>query len=206
MKKKLINILCLSGIISIIFYLLHDIIGSINYPGYDWMNSAVSDLTAVDSPSFVKAIGYVTIYKIFSSICSILLCILIKKENKLLRIGVYLFSIMNLISAIGYALFPLTSSGYDGSIESFIHVYVLTILVVLLSIVSLILISIGSFKGKHKVLGVLSIISLVLMFVGAIGSNSCPKEVFGIFERFSTYSAVIFTGILGIYGYRVFKE
>ena len=29
-----------------------------------------------------------------------------------------------------------------------------------------------------------------------------PKEIFGIVERFSTYSAVVFTGILGVYWYR----
>ena len=44
------------------------------------------------------------------------------------------------------------------------------------------------------------------MFVGAVGSGTVPKEVFGIFERFSTYSAVLFTSVLGIYGYKVFKD
>ena len=108
---------------------------------------------------------------------------------------------MNFISAVGYALFPLSSSGYDGSIQSFIHVYILTALVVLLSIISLILIAIGSFKSKNKLLGILAIISLILMFIGAVVSANVPKEIFGVFERFSTYSAVIFTGILGIYGF-----
>ena len=58
---------------------------------------------------------------------------------------------MNFISAIGYALFPLSSSGFDG----IIHVYVLTAVVVLLSIISLIIIAVGSLKGenKHKLLG-----------------------------------------------------
>ena len=208
-NKKLINYLCLSGVISILFYLLHDIIGGLNYPGYSFMRQAVSDLTATDAPSFVVASGFVTVYKILNCLCSALLCILIKNEKKkALRLGVYLFSIMNFISAIGYALFPLSSSGYDGSVQSFIHVYILTIIVVLLSIISLILISIGSLKGieKHKYLGVLSIISLVLMFIGAVGSANASKDIFGLIERFSTYSAVIFTGILGLYGYKVFKD
>ena len=201
-NKKLINYLCLSGILSIIFYLLHDIVGSLNYSGYNWMSQAVSDLTATDAPSFIVASGYVTIYKIFSCLCSALICILIKQENKkTLKVGVYLFSIMNFISAIGYALFPLSSSGYDGSVGSFIHVYILTALVVLLSIISLILIIVGSFKSSHKLLGILAIISLLLMFIGAVGSANVPKEIFGVFERFSTYSAVVFTGILGIYGF-----
>ena len=208
-KKKLINWLCLSGVLSIIFYLLHDIVGAMNYPGYNWMSQAVSDLTATDSLSFVVASGFVTVYKILSCLCSALLCILIKNEKKKsLKLGVYLFSIMNFISAIGYALFPLSSSGFDGSIQSIIHVYVLTAVVVLLSIISLIIIAVGSLKGenKHKLLGILAIISLILMFIGTVGSQSVSKEIFGIFERFSTYSAVLFTGILGIYGFKVFKD
>ena len=202
-NKKLISYLCLSGILSIIFYLLHDIVGAMNYPGYDWMSQAVSDLTSTDSPSFVVASGFVTVYKILNCLCCALLCILVKNESKKsFKVGIYLFSIMNFISAIGYALFPLSSAGYDGSVQSFIHVYILTALVVLLSIVSLILIAVGSFKSKYKLLGIFAIISLVLMFIGAVGSANVPKDIFGVIERFSTYSAVIFTGILGIFGFR----
>ena len=205
--KKLINYLCLSGILCVIFYVLHDIIGALNYPGYNWMSQAVSDLTASDSPSFVVAHGYSAIYGIFSCLCCALLCVIIgNKKSKALRLGVYLFAIMTFISAIGYSLFPLSSAGYDGTIGSFIHVYVITILVVLLSIVSLVLISIGSFKENHKVLGILSIVCLTLMFIGAVGSANVPRKVFGIFERFSTYSAVLFTGILGIYGCFILDE
>lgn len=203
-KKSLINWLCLSGVLSIVFYLLHDIVGAMYYPNYNWLSQAVSDLTASDSASFVVASGFVTVYKILNCLCCALLCILVKNEsNKSLKMGIYLFSIMNYISAIGYALFPLSSSGYDGSIGTFIHTYILTTLVVLLSIISLVLIAVGSLKGKnkHRLLGILAIISLVLMFIGAVGSANVPKEYFGVIERFSTYSAVIFTGILGVYGF-----
>ncbi len=61
-NKSLINWLCLSGILSVIFYILHDIIGAMNYPQYDWLSQAVSDLTAKDAPSFVIASGYVSTY------------------------------------------------------------------------------------------------------------------------------------------------
>ncbi len=205
-NKKLINYLCLLGVLSVIFYLLHDIVGSMNYPGYNWMSQAVSDLTAKDAPSFVSSIGFVTVYKILHCLALTLVCILVKNEKKTLRVGIYLYTIMGFISSIGYALFPLSSSGYDGSFESFIHVYVLTTLVVLLSIVSLIVIIVGAFKNKNKLLGILAIISLILMIVGAVLSQSVPKEIFGIVERFSTYSVVIFNGILGIYGFKVFKD
>ena len=111
-KKKLINWLCLSGILSVIFYLLHDIIGAMHYSNYNWLSQAVSDLTATDASSFVIASGFTTVYKIFNCLCCALLCILIKNENKkTLRLGVYLFSIMNFISAIGYALLSIPGVG-----------------------------------------------------------------------------------------------
>ena len=201
-KYKLINWLCLSGVVAAVFYLLHDIIGAANYPGYDWASQAVSDLTATDAPSFAIASGLTTVYGILSCLCCALLCILVQKsKKKSLRLGIYLFAIMNFVSAIGYELFPLSSAGYDGSVQSFVHVFVLTAAVVLLSIVSLILIAIGAFKSKKKLLGALAIAALVLMFIGAVGSGNVPKEVFGVFERFSTYSAVTFTSVLGVYGF-----
>ena len=35
--------------------------------------------------------------------------------------------------------------------------------------------------------------------LGAIGTGVMPKAVFGLFERFSTFSAVIFNAVLGVY-------
>ena len=207
MNKKLIKILCLSGIVAAVFYLLHDIIGAANYPGYNWQAQAVSDLTATDAPSFAVAHGLSAVYGIFSCLCGVMLCILAKNfKKKSLRLGIYLFTIMNFISAIGYSLFPLSGAGYDGSFQSFMHVYIITTLVVLLSIVSLILIAVGAMKEKHKALGILAIVALVLMFIGAVGSQNMPKEIFGIIERFSTYSAVVFTAILGVFGYNAANE
>ena len=80
---KLINYLCLCSVLSILFYLLHDIIGALNYPGYNWMKQAVSDLTAADAPSFVVASGFTTVYKILHCLALVLVCILVKDEIKL---------------------------------------------------------------------------------------------------------------------------
>ena len=201
-KKSLINYLCLSGVLAFLFYLLHDIVGAMNYPGYDFMSQAVSDLTATDAPSFVVASGISSVYGMFSLVCCACLCVLVGSlKSKTLKIGVYLFAIMNLVSAVGYSLFPLSGAGYDGSVQSFIHVYIVTILVVLLSIVSLILIMVGSFKSGHKWIGTFAAIAFALMFIGAVGSQSVPKEMFGLVERFSTYSAVTFLAVLGVWGF-----
>lgn len=199
------NWFSLIGVFQLLFYLLHDIIGSINYPGYNWIYQAVSDLTANDSPSRVIAGALSNTFAVFAIVSISMLCILIqKKENKLFRWGIYLFAIMTWISGIGYPLFPLSEGGYAGTFQDFMHLYVLTFAVVILSIVSLILIIIGGFKLKEdkKIIPIAAIFTLVLMFVGAIGSGFLiEKPGFGVFERFSTYSAVLFGSTLSIYGF-----
>ncbi len=198
-ELRLCRAFCLSGIAGAVFYLLHDIVGAMNYPGYNWMSQAVSDLTATDAPSFAIASGLSSVYGILSCVCCLFVCVLALGCKKPLKWGIGLFTVMNFVSAVGYSLFPLSGAGYDGSVQSFFHVYVITTAVVLLSIVSLILTAVGAFRQKKRLLGVLAIAALAAMFVGAVGSANVPREFFGVVERFSTYSAVVFTAILGLF-------
>ncbi len=206
-RKKLINWLCLSGVVSVLLYILHEIVGAMYYPGYNWMSQAVSDLTAINAPSFTVANGLSSVYALFACLSSVLVCIIIQgKANKCIRLGVYLFAVMNWVSGVGYALFPLSDSGYAGTSQDIMHVYVVTILVVILSIVSLVLMMVGGFKldKQYKTLAIFAAISLGLMFLGPISMAVVPIEFFGIVERFSVYSAVVFTAILGMYGFAFF--
>lgn len=201
--------LLICGILNVVFYLLHDCIGARFYPGYNWMAQAVSDLTATDAPSRLIASEFTKIHGIFSCVACTLICICAKElwkeaSEKILRLGLYLFVTMHWISAIGYSLFPLTGSGYDGSFQSFVHVYVITVLVVLLSIVSLILIAVVGFKSGNKVLAWCAVVAFLMMFFGAAGSAAVPRAYFGIVERFSTYSAVCFTAVIAVIAFLKF--
>lgn len=206
-EKQLLNWLCLSGIVGTVFYVLHDFIGGMYYPGYDRLSQALSDLTAVDAPSFVIASSLTSLYALFACVCCTLVSIVVQTmSSRTLRAGVHLFAIMNWISAIGYSLFPLSSSGYEGTLQDIIHVYIVTVLVVLLSIVSLVLVIIGGFREdkRYQSLSVWALLALAFMFMGAVLVNLVPPEYFGVVERFSTYSAVLFTAILGVYGFHYF--
>ena len=55
MKKSMGKWTLICGILGVVFYFMHDIIGARYYPGYEWMKQAVSDLTAADAPSFAAA-------------------------------------------------------------------------------------------------------------------------------------------------------
>ena len=209
-KRKLINWLGLIGIIQLISYTAAVVFSPTAFPGYDWKSMAVSDLSAVDAPSRMLWEQLSAFYGVGSVVCSTCVSIYVsdkKVSMKLFRLGVYLFTIMNWVSNVGYKMFPLSDSGKDiAGFQEIMHM-VVTAAVVLLSIVSLVLLIIVGCKRKEmRGIGIWALIALILMFVGAIGSGAVPKEYFGIFERFSTFSAVGFNAVLGVYLFKGFNN
>lgn len=99
---------------------------------------------------------------------------------------------------VGYNLFPWIQDAPPSNPQNFMHL-VVTVLVVVFSLMSLVLVAIGAGKEQIKSLRIWAIICLVAMLIGPIGTSILPKAVFGLFERFSTFSAVVFNGVLGIY-------
>ena len=121
------------------------------------------------------------------------------QKTRRLRAGVYLFAIMEWVSAIGYRMFPLSDSGYAGTFQDVMHM-VVTALVVLLSIVSLSVIVSAGLKDKScRFYGVCAAIALGMMIIGAMGMKIVPAQYFGVVERFSVFAATGFNAALGIH-------
>lgn len=201
---KYLRLCGIFGIISLLSYLAAVVFSPLAYPGYDWMSQAVSDLSAATAPSRVLWGQLSCLYDKCSILSATAVAVYMaqtKKGNKVLRRGIYVFAIMNWISAIGYTMFPLSEAGKGMTgFNDIMHVYVVTVGVVLTSIASLILIIIGGFKkGTNKSLAIFAAVALSMMFIGAIGTNAFPPQYFGIAERFSVFSATGFNAILGCY-------
>ncbi len=173
------------------------------YPGYDWMRQAVSDLTAVDAPSFSIASRFSSVYGSLSCLGCVAVALVVKGvQGKAFRRGVFLYAAMNWVSTIGYALFPLSGSGFKGTFQDVMHFYVVTMAVVLLSIVSLSMIVVGGIRRRGgRLLAVLALAALACMFFGSIGIGAFPPAYFGLMERFSVFSVVLFTAALGVFGF-----
>ena len=107
---------------------------------------------------------------------------------------------MEWISDVGYKMFPWVKDAANSHPQNVMHLIV-TALVVIFSLAALILVIIGAGKEKMKSLRISAIICLAAMLLGPLGTALMPKSVFGIFERFSTFSAVIFNAVLGMYLY-----
>ncbi len=206
-KKELIQWCGLLGIVSLLSYTAAVLFAPAAYPGYDWVTQAVSDLSAVDAPSRLLWERLSALYNLCGVVTLMMVLIYIQgKLNKPLRVGIDLFVIMSWISAAGYAMFPLSGSGYAGTVSDIMHMFAVTVPVVLLSIASLVLIIVGGAREKrYRSLAVWAAAALGMMLAGAVGTGALPS-VFGIMERFSVFSAVGFTAVLGVYLFMGFGE
>ena len=200
MKKPLIQKLGLLGVVSFLSYTAAVVFAPLAYPGYSWMAQAVSDLSAANAPSLALWNQLSVLYNVCEVVCVTVVCIGMQgQKTKLLRSGIYLFAIMEWISAVGYRMFPLSDSGYAGAFQDVMHMAV-TALVVLLSIVSLtVIIAAGAKSRDCRSYGVCAGIALAMMLVGAMGMKLAPAEYFGVAERFSVFAATGFNAALGIH-------
>ena len=200
MKKSLIQKLGLLGVVSFLSYTAAVVFAPLAYPGYNWMAQAVSDLSAANEPSLALWNQLSALYNVCEVVCMTVVCIGIQGwKTKLLRSGIFLFAVMEWISAVGYRMFPLSDSGYAGAFQDVMHMAV-TALVVLLSIVSLVIIIVAGAKSKScRSYGVCAAVALAMMLVGAMGMKIVPAAYFGVVERFSVFAATGFNAALGIH-------
>ncbi|MFU8786632.1 MAG: DUF998 domain-containing protein [Candidatus Izemoplasmataceae bacterium] len=183
----------LLAIIALTAYFLHVWIGTILYEGYNPLSQAISDLTAEDSP-----VKHIT--RVFSNLYGFLSVIVVgafifysrKYPSKLLRVGILLLSLMIMISAVGYALFPLSESGYAGTFKDIMHM-VITGFVVGLTLMALILLFIAF---KNSIYKIVTLIALTLLIASPILMTFCSPDYFGVIERISVYTVVLYFGFL----------
>ncbi|MEI3503036.1 MAG: DUF998 domain-containing protein [Anaerovoracaceae bacterium] len=173
------------------------------YPGYDWMSQAVSDLSAANAPSLMLWNRLSCIYDLCTLICAMMVCVGISgRKNAGLRVGIYIFTVMEWVSAVGFRLFPLSDSGYAGTLQDRMHILT-TAVVVILSVASLVIIIIAGIRDRAcRSYGICAGIALVMMLTGAVGMNLVPAAYFGIVERFSVFAAAGFNAVLGLHLYK----
>ena len=204
MRKTLVQKLGLLGVVSFLSYAAAVVFAPLAYPGYNPMAQAVSDLSAANAPSLALWNQLSALYNACEVVCATVVCVGIQgRKTRLLRTGVYLFAVMEWVSAVGYRMFPLSDSGYAGAFQDVMHMAV-TAVVVLLSIVSLgIIIAAGVRSRECRSYGVCAAIALGLMLVGALGMKLVPAAYFGVVERCSVFAATGFNAALGLHLFRM---
>ena len=160
---------------------------------------AVSNLSAEGAPSEEFANQLNALFGSCGLVSIMAVCVGVAGcKSKLLKLGIYFFAVMEWACNVGYSLFPWVNDAPLSNPQNATHLAV-TVLVVVFSLVSLVLVAIGARMEQIKSLSIWAIVCLVAMLIGPMGTALLPKAVFGLFERFSTFSAVVFNSVLGIY-------
>ena len=199
MIEKRLRILGILGVISLLSYTAMVVFSPLAYPGYDWLSMAVSDLSAEGAPSEDLASQLNALFGPCGLVSIMAVCVgVVGCKSKMLKLGIYFFTAMEWACNVGYDLFPWVKDAPASNPQNIMHLLV-TVLVVVLSLTSLVLVAIGAKNEQMRSLSIWAIVCLAAMMIGPIGTALLPKAVFGLFERFSTFSAVLFNAVLGIY-------
>lgn len=198
MLNKRLRMLGIFGVISLLSYTAMVVFSPLAYPGYDWMSMAVSDLSAEGAPSRELANQLNALFGPCGLVSVMAVCVGVAGcRSKVLKSGIYSFAAMEWVCGVGYDLFPWVSNAPASHPQNVMHLGV-TVLVVILSLASLVMVAIGAGREQIKSLRIWAVICLAAMLAGPIGTALLPKAVFGLFERCSTFSAVVFNAVLGI--------
>lgn len=191
------------GMVGVIFYFLHTILGNILWEEYNPITTDISSLTAQGAPNaqLLRVMGLIY------GICMILMVIalVIKAFNSyrgMLKAGFIILLIMQLTSAIGYGLFPLTGDKTEMNFQNLMHIMV-TVIVVFTTIASSFMIALGYLKQENmKKLGRIALVFAILITLFGMFnpiSMAMQLNILGLTERLVIYTIQVFMFILSYY-------
>lgn len=188
---KLAKVLLPFGMVSATLYILHVVLGTMLWPEYSSIADPISLLTADSAPN-------AAMLRVISSafgVCQLLFAIGIaitafSRYGRVIRAGAVCYLAMCLVSLVGFYSFPM-ADGRQVGLQNSLHTVVNT-LVVLLTMVSIYLVSIGFFAFENmRTMGIISLTAAMCIAVFGIahalmGAQNIPMQ--GLTERLSTLS------------------
>lgn len=199
MKPYVKTFLLSSGMLAVVIYLLHILLGGYLWKTYSHLHQPISDLTATGAPNRYLLLLFTNVYGLLALIFAVSLTVFVrKKRHKYVFWGGISLMILHLFS-ISYSFFPQDLPGAETTFAGTMHLAV-TVLIVPFTILTPFLIGFGLQKEKAwKTLGNFSLICgiLILIFGGLAGfffAKSLPY--FGLVERINIGTLQIWTFVL----------
>lgn len=191
------NALALSGVAASLFYAAHVVAGRLVWPSYNPLAQPISDLTAASAISQGIASKVLYGYDFFNLLfCFVLLVYFgrIRHVNRIFYAGIVLKAVAEVLSTVGYKLFPLADTDWTNSFQNNMH-YAITGVIVLSYIALALLLTVGLAKTrKHpimtKFMGLFSIVFIASGFLTVVVANVFPGYV-GLVERINLYSLMV---------------
>jgi hypothetical protein len=190
-KKKIENYLLMSGIVSVVLYIVATIIGSYAWPEYNSFSQSVSELIAVNAPSASIVIPMFLLYSLLVFIfgASILMS---AKENKSLKFVAVFIVAKEIFGVIATLFAPMHLRGETTTITDTMHI-VLTAIGVLLCMFPAIILSAKAFGGWFRIFSM--VVILIFLICGTLAgmdgakiAENLPTPYAGVWERINIFS------------------
>jgi len=199
MKRYIRTILLSSGMLAVVIYLLHVMLGGYLWETYNHFQQPISDLTATGAPNRFLLLLFTNIYAGLALIFAVSFTIFErKKRHKLVFWGGISFIILHIVS-ISYSFFPQDLPSAEPSFAGMMHLAV-TLLIVPFTILTPMLIGFGLKKDKAwQTLGNFSLICAILIIIfGGLTGFFFAKQLpyFGIVERINIGTLQIWTFVM----------
>ncbi len=199
--KKLEKYTTPLGMIGVIAYLIHTILGQILWNSYNPITTDISSLTAVGAPNRELLLIFTYIYGI--SMLLFLVGLIVKAFRKYhfsLKTGYIIMFIMQLVSFVGYSLFPITGDKTEMNLQNLMHIIV-TVIVVFTTIASSYFLSYGYLKQKNKLGKFILIMAIVITITGLTNPIGMGLElnILGLTERLVIYSLQFMIFVISAY-------
>lgn len=201
--KRLEHLSMPLGMIGVVIYLIHTFLGNLLWKEYNPVTMDISSLTATGAPNA----SLLRIFTILYGICIVLFAIgmvlkSIRKYNTTVRIAYIVLLIMELISLLGYALFPLEGDKTIMTFQNVMHIIV-TSVVVFTTILFGFILAIGYSKEQEtkrigKFVLVMAIIITIMGLLNPMVMN-LSINVLGVTERLVIYSLHLLVFSLSYY-------
>jgi len=180
------------GMVGILFYLSHTLLGRILWAGYNPVTMDISSLTADGAPNA----GLLRVLTMIYGLCMIafasgMVSMAFRRHGALVRAGCITLLVMEVVSMFGYMLFPLSGDKTVMTFGNLMHIIV-TIVVVLTTIACGFLLAAGYLKRENmRGLGRFTLIMAILITVTGMTTPigmATGLNLLGATERMSIYS------------------
>ncbi len=191
------------GMIGVIAYLIHTNLGRILWSDYNPITTDISSLTAVGAPNRELLIVFTYIYGILMILfIAGLLIRSFKQYHTSVKIGYIIMLIMQVVSFIGYNLFPLTGDKTVMNFQNMLHIIV-TVIVVFTTITSGYFLAFGYIKQekKQKLGKFILIMAVIITIFGMLNpiAINMKLNILGITERLVIYSLQLMLFVVSAY-------
>lgn len=199
MKRSFKAIILKTGMLAVMVYILHVLLGGFLWKDYNHLQQPISDLTSSGAPDKDLLVFITNIYGVLALIFALSFTQIVKrKSHRLVFLGGVSFVLMHIIS-LSYGFFPQDLPGTEITFKGMMHL-VVTALIVPFTILSPLFTGFGFRKSQElKSLGNFSVICGVLIFLfGGLTGIFYAKHLpyFGLVERLNIGTLQLWTFML----------